>query len=101
MPKSIILVCAILTVLSLAVYKATFNDDGYQILLKNRKTQLGYGINICSKVDCMPDHKSKFEVWRFAKTERGGIAENRIYPRRKSGEEFLAEIDMNKRELWR
>ncbi len=81
MPKSIILFCVILTVLSLAVYKTTFNDDGYQILLKNRKTQLGYGINICSKGDCMPDHNSKFEIWYFAKTERGGIAENRFYPK--------------------
>jgi len=101
MLKSIILFCVILTVLSLSVYKATFNDDGYQILLKNRKTQLGYGINICSKVDCMPDHRSKFEIWRFAKTERGEIAENPIYPRKKSGEEFLAEIDKNKRGLRR
>ena len=78
-----LLVCVALLVLFLAVYRITINDDGYQILLKNRMTKLGYGVNFCSQSeedDCMSNHNSSFEIWHFAHTVHGGSATNRLYP---------------------
>jgi hypothetical protein len=78
--KKIILSIGIISVVLFAVYDIRFNSDGYDILLKNRITKLGLGVTWCADNRCMEDHKSKFEIWHFAHTVHGGIAENRLYP---------------------
>lgn len=65
----------------LIVYDIRLDDDAYNLLLKNRFTGLGFGITLCNEKNrCMDDHKSKFEIWHFAHTVHGGLAENRLYP---------------------
>jgi len=54
----------------LIIYDIRFDDDAYDILLKNRFTKLGFGI----------DYQEGFEIWHFAHTVHGGIAEKRLYP---------------------
>ena len=60
-----------------------FNYDDYDILLKNRLTKLGFGIM----------YKEKFEIWHFAHTVHGGIAEKPLYPSI-SVDEILEEAGM-------
>ena len=68
--KILILILFLVIVVILVVYDIRFSNDGYDILLHNRFTQLGFGIN----------YKEGFEIWIFAKTVHGGIAERRFYP---------------------
>ena len=51
------------------VYDVRFNDDSYDIWLRNRFTKLGYGI----------DYKEGLELWHFAHTVHGGRAEKRFF----------------------
>lgn len=74
----ILLITAILLItvflLVIAICEIKFNYNGYDILLKNRFTELGqgwgYGIH----------YKGGLEVWIFARTVHGGLAERPIYP---------------------
>jgi hypothetical protein len=78
----IFLALAVIVAVILTAYDIRLDDSAYNILLKNRLTKLGFGVVVCGGVQnrCMEDHKSKFEIWHFAHTVRGGIAENRFYP---------------------
>jgi hypothetical protein len=60
---------------ALAVYDVRINADGYNILLKNRLTGLGFGI-------LHPGiyNKNGFEIWSFAHTVHGGLAEKPLWP---------------------
>jgi hypothetical protein len=79
--KKIILSLGIILAVIFAVYDTKFNSDDYDILLKNRFTKLGFGVMFCGeKNHCMENHKSSFEIWHFAHTVHGGIADNRLYP---------------------
>lgn len=66
--KFIILTLFLLSVITLIVYDIRFNHDGYDILLRNRFAKLGFGI----------DYKEGFEIWHFAHTVHGGIANKRL-----------------------
>lgn len=68
--KVIVLILLLFTTLTLVVYDIRFNYDGYDILLRNRFTKLGFGIH----------YKEGFEIWHFAHTVHGGIAEKRLFP---------------------
>jgi len=73
MKKLALLVLALILVFLigiLVVYDIRFDVGGYDILLKNRFTGLGFGI----------DYREGFEIWHFAHTVHGGIAEKRLYP---------------------
>ncbi|MBU4311657.1 MAG: hypothetical protein KJ706_02920 [Candidatus Omnitrophica bacterium] len=80
-----ILILSLLSVIfitvTLAVYDIKFNYDDYDILLRNRLTKLGFGIM----------YKEKFEIWHFAHTVHGGIAEKLLYPNISVGE-ILKEV---------
>ena len=65
-----IIVLLMITVL-LVTFNIAINEDSYDILLKNRFTGLGFGVN----------YKDGFEIWHFAHTVHGGLAENRLYPK--------------------
>ena len=65
-----ILILLLLVTAILTVYDIQFNYDNYDILLHNRFTKLGFGI----------DYKEGFEIWHFAHTIHGGKAEKRLYP---------------------
>ena len=52
------------------VYDIKFDYDGYDILLHNRFTKLGFGI----------EYKKGFEIWHFTHTVHGGRAEKPLYP---------------------
>ncbi len=69
----------------LIVYDVRLDDDAYYVLLRNRFTGLGLGIELCNQKttpqkQCMNDHKNSFEIWHFAHTVHGGVAGNRFYP---------------------
>jgi len=68
--KIIALILLLLIILTLTVYDIKLNSDGYDILLRNRFTKLGFGI----------DFKGGLEIWHFAHTVHGGIAEKPLYP---------------------
>jgi hypothetical protein len=81
-----ILPFAFIAAIVLFVFDIRLDDNAYDVLLKNRFTGLGYGIDWCGnrtatpQKQCMKDHRSSFEIWDFAHTVHGGIAENRFYP---------------------
>ena len=62
--KIIALILLLLIILTLAVYDIKLNSDGYDILLRNRFTKLGFGI----------DYKDGLQIWHFARTVHGGRA---------------------------
>lgn len=66
----LILVMALPAILFLLIYDIKFNYDSYDILFHNRISKLGFGIM----------YKKGFEVWQFAHTVHGGMAEKRFYP---------------------
>lgn len=68
--KALILTLLLVIVVTLVIYDIRFNYDGYDILLRNRLTKLGFGI----------DYREGFEIWHFAHTVHGGIAEKPLYP---------------------
>ncbi len=80
---SLLLFIVSATTITLCIYDIKFNYDDYDILLKNRLTKLGFGIM----------YKEKFEIWHFAHTVHGGIAEKPLYPSI-SVDEILEEAGM-------
>lgn len=82
---TVVLLSSVFIVL-FSIYDIRLNDDVFDILLKNRFTGLGFGIILCGnktatpQKQCMDDHKSSFEIWHFAHTVNGGLADNRLYP---------------------
>jgi|GEM_PF-6830336 len=68
--KIIALILLSLIILTLTVYDIKLNSDGYDILLRNRFTKLGFGI----------DYKDGLQIWHFARTVHGGRAEKPLYP---------------------
>ncbi len=68
--KVIVVTLVLLIFVTLALYDIKFNYDGYDILLKNRFTKLGFGI----------EYKKGLGIWHFAHTVHGGIAEKRLFP---------------------
>lgn len=67
--KFALIVFTIAVIVILAVYAIKFNYDGYDILLHNRLTGLGFGI----------DYKKDFGISIFTKTIHGGMAERHFY----------------------
>ena len=67
----ILILISLLLVLGAAItYDIKLNDDGFDVLLKNRFTKLGWGIQ----------YKDDFSIWHFAHTVRGGTATKQLYP---------------------
>lgn len=76
--KIFILILLLLIVVASIVYNISLNYDGYDILLRNRFTKLGFGIM----------YKNSLEIWHFAHTIYGGKAEKRLLRFEKSIQEI-------------
>ena len=54
-------------------YRIEFQTDSYDVKFVNRITGLGWGIQL----------SPHFEIWEFAYTVHGGMAEKRFFPLRR------------------
>lgn len=67
--KVFVLILLLFVIVVLAIYDINLNTNGYDILLRNRFTKLGFGVL----------YKNGFEIWHFAHTVHGGIAEKPLH----------------------
>lgn len=70
----------------LAVYNIKFNSDDYDILLRNRFTKLGFGI----------DYKDGLGIWYFTHNACGGITANPLYYSPTKLKSFALAVELTK-----